>query len=216
MSKIDICNQALAVILNDPISSLDDVTSKEARLCNLFYDQCRTSLLRLFPFNFAIKKIQPSVISDVTLYDWTYAYLYPIDCLYIIAVTPYPSLNAVNPSVALAGYYNKPRNIDLSSITKYDINIDGNYKLVYSNIENAYIVYVYDAQDTTKFDSLFTECLSYSLANKLAMSLAGDMDLVKMTQQLFYQLLSQAKEVNAQEGNDIVPVFDKYIRARRS
>ena len=163
----------------------------------------------MFPFNFSIKKTQPATIPDIATYDWTYAYQYPLDCLYLMSVSPFPSLNAATFTTS---------GLSVSDITKFDVNLtsDSAYKVIYSNIENAYITYASDVEDTTKFDDLFSETLSYFLALKLAMSLSGDNDIIRTQKAMFNESLNVCKELNAQEGNTLEPVHDNYVRARRN
>lgn len=214
MSKISICNEALGQILVDPITDLDEKTSKPALYCNLYYESCVKTLLRLFPFNFSIKKVQVAVVSDISKYDWTYVYLYPSDCIYLLEVTATPSKNAVgDPSNSNGIFYSKT----LKDSELFDIgrSSDSNKKIIYSNVKNAYIVYTSYIEDTTLYDPLFRECLVYMLASKLSYSLAGDKKLIDRIDQKFAYTLTMAKDVNAQEGNTLVPQSNSYIKARR-
>lgn len=54
-SKTSICNAALSLIGADPINSFDD-SSKNARRCAMIYDQARKALLRMHPWNCAVKR----------------------------------------------------------------------------------------------------------------------------------------------------------------
>lgn len=75
-SSIEICNMALAHVGQEGIMSLDE-DSKAARLCKQFYDYCRQSLLRLFPWSFALE------YTELPREEKTGRYVVPVDCLYI-------------------------------------------------------------------------------------------------------------------------------------
>ncbi len=55
-SELDICNSALAKLGAEKIQSLTD-QNKRARLCNQQYKPNRDKLLRMHPWNFAIKRV---------------------------------------------------------------------------------------------------------------------------------------------------------------
>src|SRR3990167_183231 len=67
---------------------------------------------------------------------------------------------------------------------------------------NINIKYIYKETDTTKFDSLFTQCLVYYLASKMAHPL-GASDMAGKYYELFLSLLSKAASVDANEDAPI-------------
>lgn len=221
MSKISICNDALGAILIDPIESLSESTSKAAKYCNLYYDNAVKTLLRSFPFNFAIKKKKVAPVDDVDTYDWQYAYQYPSDCLNLLRVTNTPSVNAIGSSshvfYNVSNYYYIPFDKDVKLLELFDIGLssDNDKKLIYSNLEEPFLVYVKNVQDTSLFDPLFRELLVYFLAMKLASSLTGDKNLISNMTTMYMANLRNAKQINAQEGNTIVPIHNRYKKSRR-
>ena len=79
VSVVSICNLALAKLGAYPISSLTE-QSKEARLCNVFYEQLRDEVLRAHPWNFAEKRATLA-LTDTTDFGYSYAYALPSDCI---------------------------------------------------------------------------------------------------------------------------------------
>ena len=56
LTELDICNEALTSIGENPIVALDD-SSKASRLCVLKYASKRDYLLRKYAWNFAKKRV---------------------------------------------------------------------------------------------------------------------------------------------------------------
>ena len=85
VSKVDICNNALAKLGAKQITSLTD-DSQEARLCALFYDQIREDMLSSHPWNFAIKRQALSQLSSTPAFEFAYEYQLPSDYLRVLRV----------------------------------------------------------------------------------------------------------------------------------
>ena len=80
-SEVEICNLALSNIRAGSINSLNE-GSVQAQLCKLKYPILRDRCLREIPwqFNHKIRALAP-VTTDI--FNWGYAYSYPVDCLKI-------------------------------------------------------------------------------------------------------------------------------------
>ena len=55
-SSIEICNDALTMLSQEPVMALDD-TTKASRLCKQRYEPVRDALLRSYPWSFAMHEI---------------------------------------------------------------------------------------------------------------------------------------------------------------
>ena len=80
-SEVAICNGALGLLGAESITALSD-TSKQAQLCNLFYEQVRDETMRAFRWNFATRQTTLSVPLDSTdenapKMDWAYGFALP-------------------------------------------------------------------------------------------------------------------------------------------
>lgn len=84
-SQIEISNIALIALGADPISSLSE-TSPEAVAINVVWDVIRKGLLRLHPWNFAIKRVELAQSSTAPSHGYDYRYALPTDCLKVIQV----------------------------------------------------------------------------------------------------------------------------------
>jgi hypothetical protein len=79
-SEVSICKEALALLGQTNIISLDD-DSKAARLCKQFYSAERNKLLRRHPWSFALKQAEFAETTDVPVYAYSHVYRLPGDCL---------------------------------------------------------------------------------------------------------------------------------------
>lgn len=154
ISKIDICNRALAEVGEDPIGDLNE-NSNEARVCKLFFDSCRDRLLEEAHWPFATRLIKLTKLSD-DVEGWAVAYAYPADCSTLQYVIPH---QMVQCDVADFRDANIPYRL-------YGDD-DGN-TLIVADIEEAYAVYTTKSVNISLYPSSFVEALVLSLASKLA------------------------------------------------
>lgn len=82
-TKVDICNAALNLIGAEPIQSFQDRTAN-ARRCSAIYDQSRVAVLRLHPFNCAIKRIQLAPLSTAPAFEYSYQFQLPADLIRVV------------------------------------------------------------------------------------------------------------------------------------
>lgn len=76
LSKTDICNGALSLIGQSPITDLDTDTSEEADQCRIWYERTRNKLLEFHPWRFAEHAV--ALTADVTAINPLYAYSYQL------------------------------------------------------------------------------------------------------------------------------------------
>lgn len=82
---VGICNIALTSLGANPITSLSE-GSTESVLASTMYDSARRSILRIHPWNFALKRYELAQTPIAPTYGYTYAYILPADCLRLIQV----------------------------------------------------------------------------------------------------------------------------------
>lgn len=183
-STTDIGNLALSRIgHNRFMSSYDDDATTEADLIRLHYPLCRDALLRSHPWNFAIKRVDLAQVDETPAFEFDYVYQLPTDCLKVIR-------------------------------TEMDYeNVDADYRIegrkLLCNESTCAIEYVYRVTDTTHFDSLFIDALSYMIAAEVAMPLINDANAAAKARQEFDRVLREARSVDAQEGKPR-PIIDSY------
>lgn len=84
-SDVEICNQALLLLREDTINSFDEGTPR-AKLAEGFYSSSRDALLRMHPWNFAVKRILLAPDAEAPAWGYSAAFTIPLECLRIIEV----------------------------------------------------------------------------------------------------------------------------------
>ena len=201
-TETDVCNEALGLIGQSPITAIDD-GSIPANRCLQFYAPLRDALLRSHHWNFALKWVQ--LAQDVTppVAGFTFAYTLPADCLKVVN---YGGSLPTSPTT-IVSY------IDPYQRTVVRYKIEGR-KLV-SNDGVAYIQYLRQVTNPAEWDGLFYQVVATWLASKLAGSLAKD---PKMSAALLAQatnmIMPLALAVDGQEGSIEPYVVDDLIWGR--
>jgi hypothetical protein len=169
-SVIEICNRALIRLGADTIIDINEQSSKEARLCNILYNQVRKELLRLHPWNFSIKRtiLAADVVSPP--FEYIYSYTLPSDCIRVIKANDFVS----------------------------DYKIEGGKLL--SDDDGIELIYIYDVTDPTQFDTLFTSLFVLKLAMEMSYNITGATFAYSGLQSEFNQFKREAKLFDAQEG----------------
>ena len=80
-SEVEICNIALSNVRAGSINSLTE-GSLQAQQCKLKYFLLRDRLLAEIPWSFN-RQIKALSVLTTEIFNWTYAYQYPVDCLKI-------------------------------------------------------------------------------------------------------------------------------------
>lgn len=78
MSEVDICNEALTEIGEEPITSLLD-NSTTARLCFRHYPLARDELLASYRWNFCMTRIELVPLTDPPVYGFDHKFQLPAD-----------------------------------------------------------------------------------------------------------------------------------------
>lgn len=84
-SKTDICSAALSLLGDDPIADITDGTSR-ANLCKTLYDMARDAVLRLHPWNFAIKRAQLAPEVEKPLSGYANKFVMPSELLRLLSI----------------------------------------------------------------------------------------------------------------------------------
>ena len=191
-TKTSICNKALALLGEAPINSLDDATSKAARVCNQFYDLSIRSVLEQGKWTFATIE-EPVRRLDLPNYSKEQKYIYQI-----------PQNAAIVLNLMQRSNRKKlPKNIDwdiryipeikeraiicnLLSKTSSEIPEEINQD------EQILIEYIADTRMVTTYSAMFIRCVVAQLAADLAMPITHDQQKFVILSQLSDSLRSQA------------------------
>ena len=78
LSDVEICSRSLIRLGAKPIDSFADGTDK-AQACKLIYTSVLEAELSIYPWRFAMKKVQLARHTDTPTNEWKYAYQLPSD-----------------------------------------------------------------------------------------------------------------------------------------
>jgi hypothetical protein len=175
LSKIEICNLALASIGADSIRSFDE-NNKRARMCDVFFDSTRDYLLSKFDWNFARKLEKLNMVVDDTLVipEGYFAYQLPYDCKTPIELLPEGSRD------------------------KWFINGDKLYCQFDSREQDVVLAYTAKEVNPYMFTDTFANVLALGLAARLAPALTQDPTLTKT---LYNQYQIELQEVMTDDAN---------------
>jgi len=173
-SIINICNNALMDLGEDPIMSLND-NGKAASLCSQRWPSVRDAVLRAHPWNCAMSQAELAAAMDAPLWKWDYRYVLPTDFLRIIAVT----------------------GADGVEVGDWEIQSG---VILCDEEAPLFIAYVRRETDPKKYDALLSETLSARLAATLAYPLTGSTSLAQACWKTYQERLAEARGVDAREG----------------
>ena len=167
-TQLQICNNGILLLGATPIASISD-SSTEAVLCSNMWEQSKNAVLRIHPWNFAIKRAllaTPDVPAPA--YEWLASFTLPTDLL---------------------------RLLEVNGITKY--KVEG--RKVLCDEASLAIRYVFKNDTFSDWDALFIEAMSAYMAFKLAYPLTKSNTTKKDMWDLFTEMLRTAKAIDAQE-----------------
>jgi len=184
-SAVDICNLSLGHLGNSAnVSAISPPDgSVEAMHCARFYPMARKALLEKHTWGFNTKrKALIEIVTTEKPDTWAFAYAVPNGTIRPIRVT-----HPLAPDD------------DEGEDFKYEALSDGT-PAIYTDAEDAILIYCVDVEDTTKFSGLFTLCLSRLLASFLAGPLLKGTTGTKVSieqYKIFLQEYGQAAAVDA-------------------
>ena len=201
-SETEICNLALTRLGHQQITDISTDITKGGDLCRLHYGRTRDALLRMHPWNFAIKRASLASYSTAPSFEYLYAFLLPVDCLKVIRTsweaTGYSSLDSAV-------------NVFWSEMTvPYRIEAHEGKKALLCNEATASIEYIAKITDTSLFDANFTDVLAQRLAAELAMPLTDNQSFTKTAWDMYSMKLNDARTQDAQEGSARDIIDDSY------
>lgn len=196
MINVEICNIALSYLKATPIISWEQET-ESALQCRRFYDLTRKTILRAHPWSFARKIIAlPELPGSVP--DWKYLYQRPADCLSVRRIFTGNSIKAYQPQMDQYSVFS------LSETTQ----------AIACNIQNAWMDYTFDLNNTEAFPADFIKAFTYLLASELAIQLSADTSAKELNFSLYQEALAQALKMNFNENMERVRFQSEILAAR--
>ncbi len=180
ISKITICNLALAQLGQAPISSLEQDDEKARRL-NLFYEPVRDEVLRTHNWAFAGAQEPLILIEKQSDARGRYIYKYPAEALFIRRVFRQEGMQEA---------------LKFKELFRTDLHC----RVLETDAEQAYAEYTRRILDENLFDPAFIKSFSLALACDLAVALTGDSNLASQILQKYMLSLDEARRSNMTEN----------------
>jgi hypothetical protein len=150
-SNVTICNQALNLLGADVISSFSDTTNDAATVCNNIYDTIKKQTLSLYPWSFALTKVQLARSSTTPINEWSYQYDLPSTA---VSGTPLQVYNSSATRVL--------------PIQNYELLYTASGPTIATNESSIYIDYITSGISEGLMPSYFVQLLVYMMAWHLA------------------------------------------------
>lgn len=166
------------------ITSLTDATP-EAEQINLVYVNVRDSLIRQYPWKFALRYVSPSTLAGTTPAGWTYMFSYPAEALRVWRI--------VNPL--------DPRGDTLPPIEWDTLRNANDNQILVSDEQEPEFEYSKRVTNSSEFDVLFDWAFSWALASAIAMPITGDMNIRNAVAQEARLQIGNAQAESANEGS---------------
>jgi hypothetical protein len=190
MDNIEIINIALSNLGAGNIQAIDE-GSPESTAAKVFYDPSRRAALQKYNWPFATKT-ERLALTTTTPPDWAYEYELPNDCLKVI--------NIVKNTEA----YAEDRNSNPFEIRGTKLLCD---------LDEVYIVYVYDNEDTNTFSDMFIDAFSHLLASRMAVRITKDRDLQVTELQIYNSIVGDAGSADLNQDKEVKD-DNPYVTAR--
>jgi hypothetical protein len=188
ISTVSICNRALDLLGADPITSLED-GSKAANLCQRNFEPSADSVLRLYPWNAALRRARLPALNEAP--GWGYLYQYQLP-------------QGPEPAFCL-------RLLEVDNGTDY--RVEGR-RILADYAAPLDILYIGRIVDVASYDALLAEAVAAKLAVHLAGNLTESGSRIEAARDYLRAVLAEAKSVDAQEGGASDLVVDAWLAAR--
>ncbi len=174
-TKVSIANLALSLLGANRITTLEE-DSENARRISAVYDDSLADLLRLHPWNFAIRRATLGQLSTTPEFEYTYEFQLPSDCIRVIHVTD--GTNTVS-----------------------DYKIEGRKLL--TDDDAIKIKYISHITDPSQYDSQFIMVFAARLAMEVAYPITNQSGVTQTISNLYTERLEVAKQTDGQESSSI-------------
>lgn len=198
-SVTEISNLAISHLgIGKEIQNLETEQSAEASACRRYYDTARQSTIRDFDWSFARRRVSLALVESSPNEDWAYSYRYPTSALKLLKIA--------------SGVRNETR----QSRVPYEVGYDGTARVIYTDQEQAELLYISDITDTSVFPVDFMLALSYRLAFFIAPRITGGdpFKLGEKSFELYSREIDRARATALNEEQVDYPIESELIRLR--
>lgn len=200
-ANVVIANYSISHLgIGKTISSLTENT-REAKVCNLFYDEALKVTLRKLNPPWARKRRSLSLVTTDPTTEWGYEYIYPTDCVNFLRIE--------------SGLRNETLNTKIKfQIFQNESGVTGD-KVIRTDQSSAVGIYTKFDQTTSHYPSDFAIALSYILASMIAPQITKGGGNLRNNMLKFFQLWGDEAWASAlnEEQPDEQPDSD-YVSVR--
>jgi len=179
-SATQICNMALSRLgSKETVNSITDPTKAEERICAVWYDPCRQSVLKKLMPNCALARKIVAKLSFTPAFGYAYAYQYPIDCLKVLGI---------------GAIQDKENNYA----------VEGNMILTDEDYEDGMeLRYIKDLTDVSKMPVEVCIAISAEMMEKIALQITQDAEKLKAANAFIKIDQGSASALNGQENRPV-------------
>lgn len=179
-SEVEICNLAISWLAGNKITSLDDDSSTEAKLCRANYNMSRRAVLEEREWTFAVKRVVLTPLALTPEFGYNFAFSVPSESLRILQVYSQRHTTLRNPP-------------SLHHV------IEDNQ--IYADEETILCKFLADVKITTKFSSLFDQALAGHIAANIAVPLTESKEMQANMLILYEDKLLRATSSDSLQGS---------------
>jgi len=189
-TETDICNLALDILKEAPITSIED-NRPIAMWCKRNFAVSRDSVLSRADWNFALKRASIPADSTPPEFGWAKSYTLPSDCLRLIPLTT-------------CGHYEG---------VPIPHEVEGG-RVLTDHAGPLRVRFVARIENYNRYPPIFIEALAGYLAMKCAHWLTGKQGYQQIAQGLFEEAIRNAWLVDAIEGTSPRAADDEWVNQR--
>lgn len=186
LSKTDICNGALSLVGQEPLTDMDTDESEEADQCRIHYERTRNQLLESYPWKFAQATTALTQDETATNVEFDYSYQLPADFLQIT----FTDLDAQGEPYVLEG------------------------TRIVTDANGVTLSYTREMEYVGLYPAMFITALEYLLAAKLAYPLTKDLRLTGYLNELAGEKVAEAISREAQQERNSTYVIESFLSVR--
>lgn len=180
-SKTDICNLSQDLLSGETLLDIDDPTTATESLLLRWYDHCRKKCLREHPWKFAAKREILAKSSTAPDFGYTAAFPLPNDFIRLLTIESDDGVQILPQDYQIESHEGQLAILMTTDATSLRLR------------------YVYDIEDVTKFDALFTSYLAYTIALDTAFKITESNTAIERIKAIQSERAAIAKAISGQE-----------------
>lgn len=197
--RVDIMNQALTLLGEDPITSPADENAR-ARVMSIHYEPCRDATLEAYEWSFAKRRFIPARSATPPAWGWQYRFELPSWCLRVIDVERDVRFSP--------GFYDQEVPRRNQAIHEQE----GRFLL--TDEEVLYCTGIESIKEEGRYSPLYRQALAANLAMMAALALTESNAKQERAATLFASLIAAAKTADSKQGSTRRLRSNRLIRSR--